>query len=92
MSQFEQLFALSCCTCRDENEPTPDRTYMVCRDTVHLMCWYVERKLSPGVEREIERHLNRCRDCRFVLEAATKTLDKHFGTGRAARAALRPAC
>ena len=60
---------------------------MGCRVIVHLMCWYVERKLSPSVEREIERHLNRCRDCRFVLEAATKTLYMHFGTARAARAA-----
>ena len=60
---------------------------MGCRDTVHLMCSYVEGKLSPSVEREIERHLNRCRGCRFVLEAATKTLHMHFGTGRAAHAA-----
>jgi len=63
---------------------------MDCRDTVHLICWYLEGKLSPSVEREIERHLNGCRDCRLVLEAATKTLDhlaQHFGTGKAAHAA-----
>ena len=53
---------------------------MDCQDTVHLICWYLEGKLSPSVEREIERHLSRCRDCRLVLEAATKTLDQHFGT------------
>lgn len=55
---------------------------MDCRDTVHLICWYLEGKLSPSVEREIERHLNRCRDCRLVLETATKTLEQHFGTAR----------
>ncbi len=60
---------------------------MDCRDTVHLICWYLERKLSPSVEREIELHLNGCRDCRLVLEAATKTLDQHFGTGKAVHAA-----
>ncbi len=60
---------------------------MDCRDTVHLICWYLERKLSPSVESEIERHLNECRDCRLVLEAATKTLDQHFGTGKAVHAA-----
>ena len=60
---------------------------MDCRDTVHLICWYLEGKLSPSVEREIEQHLNRCRDCRLVLEAATKTLDQHFGAGRAKNAA-----
>jgi predicted anti-sigma-YlaC factor YlaD len=51
---------------------------MECRDTVHLICWYLEGKLSPSVEREIERHLNRCRECRLVLEAATKTVDQHL--------------
>ncbi len=61
--------------------------HMDCQDTVHLICWYLEGKLSSSVEREIERHLNRCRDCRLVLEAATKTLDQHFGTGRAAHTA-----
>ncbi len=60
---------------------------MNCRVTVHLICWYLEGKLSRNVEREIERHLNRCRDCRLVLEAATKTLDQHFRTGKAVHAA-----
>jgi anti-sigma factor RsiW len=60
---------------------------MGCQDTVHLICWYLEGKLSPSVEREIERHLSRCRDCSLVLEAATKTLDQHFGAGRAAHTA-----
>jgi predicted anti-sigma-YlaC factor YlaD len=60
---------------------------MGCRDTVHLICWYLEGKLSPSVESEIERHLNGCRDCRVVLEAASKTLDQHLVTGKAAHAA-----
>ncbi len=60
---------------------------MDCRDTVHLICWYLERKLSPSVEGEIERHLNGCRDCRLVLEAASKTLDQHLRTGKAVHAA-----
>jgi len=60
---------------------------MDCRDTVHLICWYLERKLSPSVEGEIERHLNGCRECRLVLEAASKTLDQRLGTRKAAHAA-----
>jgi hypothetical protein len=39
------------------------------------------------VEREIEWHLNGCRECRLVLEAATKTLGQHIGTGKPVRAA-----
>ena len=58
---------------------------MECKDTVHLICWYLEGKLSPSVEHEIERHLNRCRACRLVLEAAIIIVDQHLKreTGRA---------
>jgi predicted anti-sigma-YlaC factor YlaD len=54
---------------------------MSCRDTIHLICWYLEHRLSPNVEDEISEHLNRCPDCRVVLEAATHTLDRYFGSG-----------
>jgi len=40
---------------------------------------YLEGKLSPSVQAEIERHLQACPDCRLVLEAATTTLDRYFG-------------
>ena len=53
---------------------------MSCRDTIHLICWYLEGKLSPAVEKEIEHHLHDCADCHLVLEAATNTLDRYFGT------------
>jgi len=51
---------------------------MSCRDTIHLICMYLEGKLSPSVQSEIERHLSACADCRLVLEAATTTLDRYF--------------
>ena len=53
---------------------------MSCRDTIHLICWYLEGKLSPSVETEIERHLGECSDCHLVLDAANSTLDRYFGT------------
>ena len=56
---------------------------MTCRDTIHLICMYLEGKLSPSVQGEIERHLHGCGDCRLVLNAATTTLDRYFGAGRA---------
>ena len=52
---------------------------MSCRDTIHLICMYLEGKLSPGVQGEIETHLQECADCRLVLDAATTTLDRYFG-------------
>jgi len=39
---------------------------------------YLEGKLSPSVQTEIERHLTSCADCRLVLDAATTTLDRYF--------------
>jgi predicted anti-sigma-YlaC factor YlaD len=52
---------------------------MSCRDTIHLICMYLEGKLSPSVQDEIEHHLESCADCRLVLDAATTTLDRYFG-------------
>lgn len=58
---------------------------MTCRDTIHLICMYLEGKLSPSVQSEIERHLMECSDCRLVLEAATTTLDRYFNVDRTPR-------
>jgi Putative zinc-finger len=55
---------------------------MSCRDTIHLICWYLEHRLSPTVEAEIAAHLEHCADCSLVLEAATHTLDRYFGSAR----------
>ena len=55
---------------------------MSCRDTIHLICMYLEGKLSPAVQTEIERHLTSCADCRLVLDAATTTLDRYFNSSK----------
>jgi predicted anti-sigma-YlaC factor YlaD len=55
---------------------------MSCRDTIHLICMYLEGKLSAPVQSEIEHHLISCADCRLVLEAATSTLDRYFNTNK----------
>ncbi len=49
---------------------------MGCRDTIHLICWYLEGRLSKSVEAEIEEHLECCADCRM------NTLDRYFGVVR----------
>jgi predicted anti-sigma-YlaC factor YlaD len=63
---------------------------MSCRDTIHLICWYLEGRLSPAVEAEIQNHLLKCDDCRIVQEAATTTLDREFGAYKVPEH-LRPA-
>ncbi len=55
---------------------------MSCRDTIHLICWYLEGKLSPTVSHDIEEHLHDCANCKLVLKAATRTLDQYFGQER----------
>jgi predicted anti-sigma-YlaC factor YlaD len=60
---------------------------MSCRDVIHLICWYLEGKLSPSVESEIEKHLQDCSDCHLVLEAANHTLDRYFGPAHSEDAA-----
>jgi putative zinc finger protein len=51
---------------------------MSCRDTIHLICWYLEGRLSSSVETEIRRHVENCFDCHMVLNAAVNTLDRYF--------------
>ena len=66
---------------------------MSCKDTIHLICWYLEGRLSPSVEVEIKRHVESCSDCHLVLDAAVNTLDRYFSPGRTvdAEAASRAA-
>ncbi|PYU28524.1 MAG: hypothetical protein DMG31_19950 [Acidobacteria bacterium] len=51
---------------------------MTCRETVRLICEYLEGRLSPGVAAVVSRHIDRCPNCHLVLEAAQKTLDTYF--------------
>ena len=51
---------------------------MSCRDTIHLICWYLEGKLAQSVSKDIEEHLRTCSNCQLVLTAATSTLDQYF--------------
>jgi anti-sigma factor RsiW len=59
---------------------------MSCKDTIHLICWYLEGKLSAPVEEEIRRHIEACADCHMVLKAAVNTLDRYFAEERASEA------
>jgi len=59
---------------------------MSCKDTIHLICWYLEGRLSTSVEDEIKHHLEACSDCHLVLDAAINTLDRYFSSERAAGA------
>ena len=51
---------------------------MTCRETIRLICEYLEDRLSPPIAAGIQRHLAHCKDCHAVLEAAEKTLEVYF--------------
>ena len=52
---------------------------MTCRETIRLICEYLDGRLSPIVVRDLRRHLEDCNDCRMVLDAARSTLETYFG-------------
>lgn len=54
---------------------------MTCKETIRLICEYLEGRLGPGVTREVTWHLERCKDCRLVLDAARSTLATYFNSG-----------
>jgi anti-sigma factor RsiW len=53
---------------------------MNCRDTIRLICDYLEGRLSPFVAREVSQHLRHCPDCYKILAAAETTLETEFGS------------
>ena len=51
---------------------------MTCRETIRLICEYLEGRLSPPVAMSMQRHLAHCKNCHLVLEAAERTLEVYF--------------
>jgi hypothetical protein len=51
---------------------------MTCRETVRLICEYLEGRLSPSVAEVVKRHIGHCQNCHLVLEAAQQTLEAYF--------------
>ena len=54
------------------------KTTMSCKETIRLMCEFIEGRLSPPVAHDVSMHLGHCRNCTLVLEAAEHTLEIYF--------------
>jgi anti-sigma factor RsiW len=52
--------------------------HLTCKATIRLVCDYLDGRLSPGVEDEIRQHLDQCKNCSLILDAARKTLIAYF--------------
>jgi len=51
---------------------------LTCKDTRRLICEYLEEKLARGVAREFRQHLDLCKECFLLLEAARRVLEVEF--------------
>jgi hypothetical protein len=51
---------------------------MSCKETIRLMCEFIEGRLTPVVARDVSMHLSHCENCTLVLEAAEHTLEIYF--------------
>lgn len=51
---------------------------MNCKTAVGTICNYLEGNLSAQGVMALRRHLEQCKDCRLVLDAAQRTLEIDF--------------
>jgi hypothetical protein len=51
---------------------------MTCKTAVGTICNYLEGTLSPHGVMALRHHLDDCKDCRLVLDAAQRTLEIDF--------------
>jgi hypothetical protein len=51
---------------------------MNCKDSIRLVCEYLEGRLSAPVAIAVRNHLSQCRNCSLVMEAAKRTLEIYF--------------
>ena len=51
---------------------------MTCKTAVGTICNYLEGNLSAHGAVALRRHLEECKDCRMVLDAAQRTLEIDF--------------
>jgi predicted anti-sigma-YlaC factor YlaD len=56
---------------------------MTCKTAVGTMCNYLEGSLSPHGVMALRQHLDDCKDCRLVLDAAQRTLEIDFDRAEA---------
>jgi hypothetical protein len=51
---------------------------MSCKEAIRMVCEYLEGRLSPPVNVAVRHHLDQCKNCNMVMEAAKNTLEVYF--------------
>lgn len=47
---------------------------MNCRGVIRELSSYLDEDLDAGARADLERHLNKCEDCRLVVDTTKKTI------------------
>lgn len=63
---------------------------MTCKETIRVICEYLEGRLSPSVALAVRRHLSECGDCCIVHDAAERTLAIYFDRSTTRRSINEP--
>jgi len=51
---------------------------MSCRETIRIICDYLDGKLATPVAVSVQHHIAKCRNCRLIHETAKRTLEAYF--------------
>ena len=47
---------------------------MKCKTIIVELANYLDEDLDPGLRAEIEQHLDKCKDCRLIVDTTKKTI------------------
>ena len=53
---------------------------MVCKQVIRQLSDYLDRELDATLLRELSVHLERCEDCRIVVDTCRKTIEIYCNT------------
>ena len=48
---------------------------MKCKDVIREISEYLNGNVDPGLVAELQHHLEKCEDCRIVVDTTKKTID-----------------
>ena len=53
---------------------------MNCKGLIREISAYLDGELGPELLGDIERHLERCKDCRLIVDTTRKTIEIYYST------------
>ena len=53
---------------------------MNCQGLIREISAYLDGELTPELLGDIERHLERCKDCRLIVDTTRKTIEIYYST------------